>query len=76
MELEELEGSEYDYSDLSQDIESVLEYTNKNMVDDIFGSSKNITGVVTKAGYAELLEIWATDDNRPFDRTARYYRIL
>jgi len=74
--LEELKKSKYSYSDLSQEIEATLEYANKNVVNDIFGDAEEITGVVTKVGEAEYLEIWATDDNRPFDLTARYYKIL
>ena len=74
--LEELQGSEYDFSDLSQDIEWAVENSNKKMVSDIFGGPEDVTGAITKAGEAELLEVWLTDSTRPFDVTARYYRVL
>lgn len=60
----------------SEKIKGVLSYVNAKKVTTLFDGPEDVTGAIVKVGDAELSEVWLTDSTRPFDVTARYFRVL
>lgn len=63
-------GDEFNLILDSQDIEHLIDMSDKGAIENQFDIGK-ITGIV----YNREEEIWATDWSRPFDLTARYWLI-
>lgn len=60
----------------SEEIKGVLSYVDAKKVTTLFDGPEDVTGAIVKVGDAELSEVWLTDSTRPFDVTARYFRVL
>lgn len=60
----------------SERIRGVLNYVDSRKVKTMFDGPEDVTGAIVKVGNAELSEVWLTDSTRPFDVTARYFRVL
>jgi len=59
---------DYDYVCLSQDIDFWLEFVGMPE-----SSYDDITGLVVNTCEGELLSVWLTESNRPYDLVSSYY---